>query len=109
VPATKAPEAAPVTLGDNVIIDRKSGKPGNKLPDPPMRGPIGGFIYDHFTQDTWREWIAMGTKVINELRLDLSRDEHAKAYEDHMLEWLGFTREEAAAHAKQAGVTTGAK
>ena len=32
-----------------MIVDRKTGQPGNRLPDPPMRGPIGKFIYDHFT------------------------------------------------------------
>lgn len=101
VPETRKTDAAPVTLGENVIVDRKSGKPGNRMADPPMRGPIGRFIYDHYTQDTWREWIGMGTKVINELRLDLSREDHSKAYEDQMIEWLGFTREDAAEHARQ--------
>lgn len=105
VPEVKRTQTAPVELGENVIVDRKSGKPGNRLADPPMRGPIGRFIYDHYTQDTWREWIGMGTKVINELRLDLSREDHSRAYEEHMLEWLGFTREDALEHAKQSAPT----
>ncbi len=106
VPEVKRTQTAQVELGENVIVDRKSGKPGNRLADPPMRGPIGRFIYDYYTQDTWREWIGMGTKVINELRLDLSREDHSRAYEEHMLEWLGFTREDALEHAKQSAPTT---
>ena len=76
------------------ILDKRTGQPQSKLPDPPMRGPVGAYIYANFGQDTWREWIAMGTKVINELRLDFSNPEHQNVYEQHMLEWLGVTREE---------------
>lgn len=90
--AVEQAEAAP--LGDDQIVDRRTGRPGNRLPDPPMRGPVGRFIYDHFTQETWREWIGMGTKVINELRLDFSNKQHQQIYEDQMLEWLGVSREE---------------
>lgn len=97
VPEVK--DAAPeVVLGDDQIIDRRTGQPGNRMPDPPMRGRLGRFIYDHFSQETWREWIGMGTKVINELRLDLSNVDHQDVYEQHMLEWLGITREEVDAY-----------
>ncbi|MAE63190.1 MAG: hypothetical protein CMJ18_02860 [Phycisphaeraceae bacterium] len=95
-----APSAEPVD-GDT-IIDRRTGRPGARLPDPPMRGPVGQFIYDHFSQDTWREWIAMGTKVINELRLDFSNPEHQDVYEQQMMEWLGISREEVDEHAKNS-------
>ncbi|MFK7759751.1 MAG: hypothetical protein AB8C13_07390, partial [Phycisphaerales bacterium] len=39
------------------------------------------------------EWIAMGTKVINELRLDLSRDDHDAAYDYAMRLYLGIDDE----------------
>jgi len=97
----KTPEPTEQLDGDT-IIDRRSGQPGPRLPDPPMRGPVGKFIYDHYTQPTWREWIGMGTKVINELRLDFSRPDHQDIYEQHMMEWLGVTREEAEEYARQA-------
>jgi Fe-S cluster biosynthesis and repair protein YggX len=87
-----------VTCGGDQLVDRRTGRPGNRLPDPPMRGPVGKFIYDHFTQETWREWIGMGTKVINELRLDFSNKQHQQIYEDQMLEWLGVSREEIEQH-----------
>ena len=83
-----------VEASGDMILDKRTGQPQAKLPDPPMRGPVGAYIYANFGQDTWREWIGMGTKVINELRLDFSNPEHQNVYEQHMLEWLGVTREE---------------
>ncbi len=98
---TPAATAAGLASGDT-IVDRRTGQPGTRLPDPPMRGPLGRFIYDHFSQETWREWIRQGTKVINELRLDFSNDEHQKVYERHMMEWLGISPEEVEDEARQS-------
>jgi Fe-S cluster biosynthesis and repair protein YggX len=89
-----------VEASGDTVLDKRTGQPQAKLPDPPMRGPIGAYIYANYGQDTWREWIAMGTKVINELRLDFSNPEHQAVYEQHMLDWLGVTREEIEAGAK---------
>ena len=101
VEAAKAPAGA--SAGANFIIDRRTGQPGPRQPDPPMRGPLGRFIYDHFSQDTWREWIGMGTKVINELRLDFSNPAHQDAYEQQMMEWLGISKEDVDEYAKTSG------
>ena len=79
-----------VEASGDMILDKRTGQPQAKLPDPPMRGPVGAYIYANFGQDTWREWIGQGTKVINELRLDLSRDEDAAQYDRHMHEYLGI-------------------
>ena len=65
-----AAEVPQAELSGDTIIDRRTGQPGSRMADPPMRGPMGQFIYDHYSQETWREWIGQGTKVINELRLD---------------------------------------
>lgn len=72
------------------FICKRTGRPGKQLPDPPMRGPLGQWIYDNISQETWSEWIGQGTKVINELRLDFSRDEDQLVYEQHMCEYLGI-------------------
>jgi len=92
----KAAAAAPaIDPNDpNAIIDKRSGRPGTRLPDAPMRGPLGKYILANYSQQTWREWIGQGTKVINELRLDFSRPDHQKVYEQQMLEWLGITMED---------------
>ncbi len=100
VPQVESPQPKVEITGDQ-IIDRRTGKAGNRLPDPPMRGPVGQFVFDHYSAATWREWIAMGTKVINELRLDFSNVEHQNVYEQHMMEWLGFTPQDVEGHAAQ--------
>ena len=101
IPAAAKVAAAPVAVGPNSLVDRKTGQLGTRMPDPPMRGPLGKFIYDHYSMETWREWIKMGTKVINELRLDFSNDAHGKMYEQHMMEWLGVTAEDVAEYASK--------
>ncbi len=90
-----------VEASGDTVLDRRSGQPQNRLADPPMRGPMGKFIYDHFGQQTWNEWIGQGTKVINELRLDFSNDAHQDVYERYMLEWLQVTCEEIDEYAKR--------
>lgn len=82
-----APTAQPAT-GD--FLCRQSGKPGTKLPRPPFRGPIGEWIGANISKETFDQWIAQGTKVINELRLDMSRDEDAATYDKYMEEFLGI-------------------
>ncbi|QDU72076.1 Fe(2+)-trafficking protein [Mucisphaera calidilacus] len=89
-----AAQKAEVEASGDMVLDRRYGQPQPRLADPPMRGPIGQFIYDHFGQVTWNEWIGQGTKVINELRLDFSNPAHQDVYEQQMLEWLQVSMEE---------------
>jgi Fe-S cluster biosynthesis and repair protein YggX len=63
------------------------------MPDPPFRGRVGAWIRDHISAETWNDWVGQGTKVINELRLDLSRDEDQATYDQHMYEYLGIDDE----------------
>jgi tetratricopeptide (TPR) repeat protein len=69
---------------------RATGRPGTQLPEPPMRGPLGQWIQEHVAAETWREWILQGPKVINELRLDFSREEDQQVYDGYMCEFLGI-------------------
>lgn len=90
-PVPEVKDAAPEpVIAAGTFICQRSGKPGTQLPKPPFRGPIGQRIYETISRETWQLWVAQGTKVINELRLDLSRDEHAKVYDQHMIEFLGL-------------------
>ncbi|MDY7108223.1 MAG: Fe(2+)-trafficking protein [Planctomycetota bacterium] len=72
------------------FVCARTGRPGTQLPDPPMRGPVGQWIYENISAETWRDWLGQGTKVINELRLDLSREADQKVYDEHMCEYLGI-------------------
>lgn len=89
---TAADEAKAVELSGAFVCSR-SGRPGTQLPDPPMRGPLGEWIHANISQETWQAWIGQGTKVINELRLDFSRDADQTAFEQHMCEYLGIDPE----------------
>lgn len=93
---------AQIEASGEMVLDKRTGESQARLPDPPMRGPTGQYIYDHFGQDTWNEWIGQGTKVINELRLDFSNEDHQKTYEQYMLEWLQVTPEEVEAHSTKS-------
>lgn len=72
------------------FICRRTGRPGKQLPKPPFRGRIGQWIYENISAETWNNWIGQGTKVINELRLDFSRDQDQEMYDQHMREYLGI-------------------
>lgn len=96
VPTVEQPTSEPAAVSGDQVIDQRTGRPGSRLPDPPMRGPLGRYIHAHFSAETWREWIGMGTKVINELRLDFSNPAHQALYEQHMKEWLGVSDQQVA-------------
>lgn len=64
----------------------QTGKP---LEEAPLPGAVGKWILENVDADRWTVWIGQGTKVINELRLDFSREEDQQSYEDYMIEFLG--------------------
>lgn len=82
-PPPQAKDAAPADM-----VCAATGKPGARLARPPFRGPVGQWIQEHITRQTFDDWIGLGTKVINELRLDLSRDEHEGVYDYAMRRYL---------------------
>ena len=89
VPVIESAEPVrPATGGD--FVCQVTGRPGTKMDAPPFKGPAGQWIADHVSQETFSSWIAQGTKVINELRLDLSKDEDSAMYDLHMYEFFGM-------------------
>lgn len=92
VVATAAKADGAPAIGGGFIC-RRSGRPGTRMTSPPFRGGLGGWIQEHISAETWRTWIGQGTKVINELRLDLSREDHQETYDQHMREFLGIDDE----------------
>jgi Fe-S cluster biosynthesis and repair protein YggX len=72
------------------FVCQRTGRPGTKMSRPPFKGPVGQWIYENISKETFDAWIAQGTKVINELRLDLSREADSETYDQHMREFLGI-------------------
>ncbi len=77
-------------LAPDQIKCHRCGRVGPKLPSAPFRNPQGQAIHEKICAPCWREWIGMGTKVINELRLPLSDPQAQKIYDQHMLEFLNM-------------------
>jgi Fe-S cluster biosynthesis and repair protein YggX len=79
-----------VVVGEGEVLCSRCGKLGRKLPDPPFSNSQGKEIYAKVCAPCWREWIGMGTKVINELRLPLSDPQAQKIFDQHMREFLNL-------------------
>jgi Fe-S cluster biosynthesis and repair protein YggX len=88
-PAESTPSSKPA--GDFKCM--KSGDMGTKLARAPFRNAMGQWIHENISNETFTEWIHLGTKIINELRLDLSRDDHDAVYEYGMRIFLGYSDE----------------
>lgn len=88
---TRAVNAAAEALrSSGTFVCRRTGRPGTKMTSAPMRGPVGDWIFENISAETWKDWIGQGTKVINEMRLDFSRDRDQEIYDQQMREYLGI-------------------
>jgi len=95
-PPTLAPEvevAADALRAGGGFVCARTGRPGTKLDAPPFRGAVGAWVQQNISAETWKAWIGQGTKVINELRLDFSRDRDQETYDQHMHEYFGLDAE----------------
>ena len=92
-PSADAEKEAEKIRTSGTFVCRRTGRPGSRLTEPPMRGPVGAWIQENIAEETWREWIGQGTKVINELRLDFSREQDQDVYDQQMCEYLGIEPE----------------
>jgi Fe-S cluster biosynthesis and repair protein YggX len=91
VPAEEKP-AAEGGGGDGFVCQRTK-RPGTRMARAPFRGGLGAWILENISQETFNEWIGLGTKIINELRLDLSREQDDAVYDYGMRRYLGLTDE----------------
>lgn len=67
------------------------GNRARPLERPPFSDDLGRRIQSSVCADCWNSWLRdYSIKVINELRLDLSREDHQAAYDRYMLEFLGL-------------------
>ena len=89
IPQSVAAAASP-PVGEGQVLCNRCGRVGRKLPSPPFSNAQGKEIYAKICADCWRQWIAMGTKVINELRLPLADPQAQKIFDQHMKEFLNL-------------------
>lgn len=90
VPELTGQSATQQPVGEGQVLCRRCGKVGQKLPKPPFRNEFGQAIYDQICNLCWREAIAMGTKVINELRLPMADPQAQKVWDQHIREFLNL-------------------
>jgi len=97
-PVPEPKQAASATAGGGPGTGFRCQRPtcmlGNRarqLPAPPFRDETGQRIFASVCADCWNEWLRnYSIKVINELRLDLSREDHQAQYDRYMCEFLGI-------------------
>lgn len=88
-----APElrpTGPVEVGEGQVLDARTGRVGSRLPRPPFKNALGNVIFEHVSAESWKEWVAHGTKVINELRLPLHDPQAQKVYDQHLVDFLNL-------------------
>jgi Fe-S cluster biosynthesis and repair protein YggX len=75
----------------------RAGSYAEQLDAPPMNDDLGRLIHERICAECWREWLGMGIKVINEMRLDFSDDRPiyqgltaSQVYDNYMKEFLGI-------------------
>lgn len=79
-----------IQVGQGQVLCQRCKQVAPRLPAPPFSNAQGKMIYDNTCAACWREWIGMGTKVINELRLPLADPQAQKIFDQHMMEFLNL-------------------
>jgi Fe-S cluster biosynthesis and repair protein YggX len=87
---TQKSAASPAQVGEGQIVCTRCGQVKPKMAHAPFSNAQGKLIHEKICADCWREWIGMGTKVINELRLPLSDPQAQKVFDQHMMEFLNL-------------------
>jgi Fe-S cluster biosynthesis and repair protein YggX len=90
VPEIKVEELSTEDASAGKIKCRRCGRVAPKMPEPPFSGELGEQIHNAVCGPCFREWIGQGTKVINELRLNLTEKPAQDVYDQHMKEFLNI-------------------
>ncbi|HOW73215.1 MAG TPA: Fe(2+)-trafficking protein [Phycisphaerae bacterium] len=77
-----------IKTGEGQITCRRCGAAKAPMAERPFKGELGERVLASICPDCWREWLFMGTKVINELRLDFANPQHGRVYDQHLREFL---------------------
>ena len=85
---TEGTAAAEKPSSQGAFRCRRCERPHGKLPQRPFKGELGEKIWANICSDCWREWVGMGTKVINEMGLQLADPRSQATYDQYMREFL---------------------
>lgn len=86
----EAASSKELKVGEGEVLCSRCGEVKAKLPKPPFKNKQGQLIYDKVCAACWREWIGMGTKVINEMRLSMNEPESQRVFDKYMYEFLNL-------------------
>jgi Fe-S cluster biosynthesis and repair protein YggX len=90
IPETKVEVLTEEDTASGKIKCSRCGRIAPKMPDPPFSGEQGEMIQNKVCRPCFSEWIGQGTKVINELRLNLTEKSAQDVYDQHMKEFLNL-------------------
>jgi Fe-S cluster biosynthesis and repair protein YggX len=88
IPTQAEKKPAAMAAGPGGFTCRRCGGGGPKLKERPFKGELGEKILATVCESCWKEWVGMGTKVINELRLPMFDPQAQEMYDKHMKEFL---------------------
>jgi Fe-S cluster biosynthesis and repair protein YggX len=91
IPEIKTEQLTPDDAAAGKIRCTRCGRVSAKMAQPPFGGELGAQIHGAICGPCFAEWVAQGTKVINELRLNLTEKSAQDVYDQHMREFLNLT------------------
>jgi len=89
-PVPQFADPSKTVVGHGEVFCKRHGGVGPKLEKQPFRNDFGKEIFENICANCWKEAIAFGTKVINELRLPLADPQAQKAWDQHIREFLNL-------------------
>lgn len=72
----------------STVFCLKLKKESPALAQAPYPGALGQKILTQISQEAWKLWLTEQTKLINELRLNLSDSKARSTLEEHMIAFL---------------------
>lgn len=85
---TKKAAAPTATAAGSDLQCSRCGRPSPRMENRPFKGELGEKVWANVCEPCWREWVGVGTKVINEMGLQLADPRAQQVYDEHMLEYL---------------------
>ncbi|WWO96007.1 MAG: oxidative damage protection protein [Candidatus Dasytiphilus stammeri] len=63
-------------------------KKSERLDYHPYPGPLGNLIYNNFSKEAWFHWLTIQTRIINEKKLNMLKDEDRKFIKEKMMNFF---------------------